>query len=331
VANADKPSRFYSPKASPFLNSVREAIRVRHLARSTEQSYLYYITDYIRFHSKKHPKDMGIEEVRAYLTDLAVNRNVSASTQNVALSALLFLYKAVLESPLPENIEAIRAKRTKRLPTVFTREEVQAILAHTDGVHHLILSLLYGTGMRLMEGLRLRVKDIDFARGEITVREAKGDRERKTMLPARLVDGLHRQLEHAKALHDLDLTEGYGEVEMPNALARKYPSAATSWAWQYVFPAAQRSQDPRTGRIGRHHILEDGVQRAMKKALHKAGIPKHASVHTLRHSFATHLLENGYDIRTVQELLGHKDVKTTMVYTHVLNRGGRGVRSPLDS
>jgi len=331
VANAHKPPKFYSPKTSPFLNSVREAIRVRHLARSTERSYLYYITDFIRFHGRKHPRELGLEEVRAYLTDLAVNQNVSASTQNVALSALLFLYKTVLENPLPENIEAIRAKRTKHLPTVFTREEVQAILAHTRGVHHLVLSLLYGTGMRLMEGLRLRVKDVDFARGEITVRETKGDRERKTMLPAKLVDGLHRQLEYAKALHDLDLAEGYGEVEMPNALARKYPNAATSWAWQYVFPAAQRSQNPRTGRIGRHHILEDGVQRAMKKALREAGIHKHASVHTLRHSFATHLLEDGYDIRTVQELLGHKDVKTTMIYTHVLGRGGKGVRSPLDS
>ena len=331
MRDADKPPKFYSPKTSPFLNSVREAIRVRHLAYSTEQSYVYYITDFIRFHGRKHPRELGLEEVRAYLTDLAVNQNVSASTQNVALSALLFLYKTVLENPLLENIEAIRAKRTKYLPTVLTREEVQAILAHTDGVHHLILSLLYGTGMRLMEGLRLRVKDIDFARGEITVREAKGNRERKTMLPAKLVDGLHRQLEYAKALHDLDLAEGYGEVEMPNALAHKYPSAATSWAWQYVFPAAQRSRDPRTGRIGRHHILEDGVQRAMKKAMRAATIYKHASVHTLRHSFATHLLELGYDIRTVQELLGHKDVKTTMVYTHVLNRGGRGVRSPLDS
>jgi integron integrase len=331
MADAGKSSKLHSPRTSPFLNSVRAAIRVRHLARGTEQSYLFYINDFIRFHSNKHPEEMGVQEVRAYLTDLAVNQNVSASTQNVALSALLFLYRSVLENPLPENIQAIWAKRTKLLPTVLTREEVQTMLAHTDGVHHLVLSLFYGTGMRLMEGLRLRVKDIDFARKEITVRETRGDRERKTMLPAKLIDVLHQQLEYAKALHDLDLAGGYGAVELPYASVRKYSRAARSWAWQYVFPAAQRSRDPRTGRIGRHHILEDGVQRAMKKALHKAGISRHASVHTLRHSFATHLLEDGYDIRIVQGLLGHKDVKTTMIYTHVLSRGGRGIRSPLDS
>jgi integron integrase len=326
----DSQSKLYSSKTSPFLNSVREAIRVRHLARSTEKSYLYYITDYIRFHQKKHPKDMGANEVRAYLTDLAVNQNISASTQNVALSALLFLYKAVLQNPLPDITQTVRAKKSKRLPTVFSKEEVQAILAHTDGVHHLVLSLLYGTGMRLMEGLRIRVKDIDFERKEITVRETKGDQDRITMLPTRLIAGLHQQLEYAKALHELDLAEGYGAVEMPYALDRKYPNAAKDWAWQYVFPAASRSKDPRSERVGRHHILEDGIQRAMKRAISAAGIQKHASVHNLRHSFATHLLESGYDIRTVQELLGHKDVKTTMVYTHVLNRESKGIRSPLD-
>ena len=331
MPRADNQPKLYSARTSPFLASVRDAIRVRHLARSTEKSYLYYITDFIRFHQKKHPKDMGADEVKAYLTDLAVNQSVSASTQNVARSALLFLYKAVLENPLPEITETVRAKQSKRLPTVFSKEEVQAILAHTEGVHHLVLSLLYGTGMRLMEGLRLRVKDIDFARKEITVREGKGDQDRITMLPAKLIDGLQKQLDYAKALHALDLAEGYGEVEMPYALERKYPNAAKDWAWQYVFPASGRSTDPRTGHTGRHHILEDGIQRAMKKAISAAKIHKHGSVHNLRHSFATHLLESGYDIRTVQELLGHKDVKTTMIYTHVLNRGGKGVLSPLDA
>jgi integron integrase len=257
--------------------------------------------------------------------------NVAASTQNVALSALLFLYKEVLHSHLPLINDVVRAKRPKRLPTVFTRAEVTKILSHTEGLTGLILKLLYGTGMRLMEGLRLRVKDIDFAQQSITVREAKGDKDRITMLPNTLVPLLQNQLMHAKNLYTLDLSEGLGEVEMPYALARKYPNAAKSWVWQYVFPSEKRSFDPRSNREGRHHLYPNTVQRAMKDAMQTAGVHKHGSVHTLRHSFATHLLENGYDIRTVQELLGHKDVKTTMIYTHVLNRGGRGVKSPLDT
>lgn len=300
------------------------------MSRRTETSYVYYTLDYIRFHGKRHPKEMGVEEIRAYLSHLATENNVAASTQNVALSALLFLYRQVLKVNLPdiENIE--RARRSRRVPVVFTRTEVEQVLSRASGIHHLILSLLYGTGMRLSECLSLRVKDLDFERLEVTVRDGKGERDRRTMLPRKLVPALHRQLEYARRMHQLDLEEGFGEVEMPYALARKYPNAAKEWGWQYVFPAAHRSQDPRTGRVGRHHLLEHAVQRAMKKAVRAAGIHKHASVHTLRHSFATHLLESGYDIRTVQELLGHKDVKTTMIYTHVLNRGGRGVRSPLD-
>jgi integron integrase len=321
----------YSPKTSPFINEVRQAIRLRHYSLSTERSYIYYIVDYIRFHNKKHPSELDASHIREYLTHLAVTMNVAASTQNVALSALLFLYKEVLHSHLPLIDDVVRAKRSKRLPTVFTRSEVNKILSHTEGLTGLILKLLYGSGMRLMEGLRLRVKDIDFAQGSITVREGKGDKDRVTMLPSTLIPSLQDQLIHAKNLHIFDLREGLGEVEMPYALTRKYPNAAKSWVWQYVFPSEKRSIDPRSKREGRHHLYPNTVQRAIKVAMHHAGVHKHGSVHTLRHSFATHLLEDGYDIRTVQELLGHKDVKTTMIYTHVLNRGGKGVRSPLDA
>jgi integron integrase len=321
----------YSPKTSPFINEVRQAIRLRHYSLSTERSYIYYIVDYIRFHNKKHPSELDASHIREYLTHLAVTMNVAASTQNVALSALLFLYKEVLHSHLPLIDDIVRAKRSKRLPTVFTRSEVNKILSHTEGLTGLILKLLYGTGMRLMEGLRLRVKDINFAQCSITVREGKGDKDRVTMLPSTLISSLQDQLIHVKNLHIFDLREGLGEVEMPYALTRKYPNAAKSWVWQYVFPSEKRSIDPRSKREGRHHLYPNTVQRVIKVAMHRAGVHKHGSVHTLRHSFATHLLEDGYDIRTVQELLGHEDVKTTMIYTHVLNRGGKGVRSPLDA
>ena len=318
-------------RTSPFLNQIRQVLRLKDMSRHTEASYLHYVVDYIRFHGRRHPQEMGVPEIRAYLSHLAIEGRVAASTQNVALSALLFLDRSVLHMDLPniENVE--RARRPKRVPVVFTRAEVHAILAELSDIHHLIISLLYGTGMRLSECISLRVKDMDVASLQITVRDGKGDKDRTTMLPTKLVEPLGRQLDMAKLLHQQDLAEGYGAVELPDALARKYPDAAKSWAWQYVFPAARRSVDPRSGRAGRHHILEDSIQRAMKKATQKAGITKHGSCHTLRHSFATHLLENGYDIRTVQELLGHKDLKTTMVYTHVLNRGKLAVRSPLDT
>ena len=260
-----------------------------------------------------------------------MNRNVAASTQTVALSALLFLYRQVLGIELPFIDDIERAKRPQRLPVVLTRSEVKRILANLDGIQHLIVSLLYGTGMRLMEGLRLRVKDLDFEYHQITVRDGKGQKDRRTMLPNSLVEPLQQQLQKAKRLHAQDLAMGYGTVEMPYALDRKYPNAQSEWKWQFVFPSWKRSVDPRTQVVRRHHVYERSTQRAVRQGIRRAGITKHGGCHTFRHSFATHLLEDGYDIRTVQELLGHKDVKTPMIDTHVLNRGGRGVRSPLDS
>ncbi len=324
-------TNFYKPSDSPLLNQVRQILRLKHMSRSTEKSYLYYILDYIYFHNKRHPQEMGIDEIRTYLSHLAMHKNVAASTQNIALSALLFLYRQVLKIDLPDIDNIERARRPKRLPVVLTRNEVQKVLAIADGVEGLFLQLLYGTGMRLMEGLRLRVKDLDFEKKEIIIRDGKGEQDRMTMLPEKLMEQLQQQLVYAKALHNIDLSIGLGEVELPYALAVKYPNAARDWRWQYIFPSPTRSVDPRTGRKGRHHLSEDRIQRTMKRALRQAEINKNATPHTLRHSFATHLLENGYDIRTVQELLGHKDVKTTMIYTHVLNRGGKGVISPLDN
>ncbi|MBZ0142728.1 MAG: integron integrase, partial [Rhodocyclaceae bacterium] len=285
----------------------------------------------IFFHGKRHPRDLGKAEVEAFLTSLAVERNVAASTQSQALSALLFLYGEVLGIDLPWLDEITRAKKPARLPTVLTREETRALL---DGIGqaelHLVASLLYGSGLRLMEGVRLRVKDVDLARGEIVVREGKGGKDRVTMVPQRLIEPLRAQIARARAVHQSDLARGRGEVWLPDALAVKYPNAARAFGWQYVFPAAGFSTDPRSGAERRHHLDEKRVQRAVKAAAQKAGFVKPVSPHTLRHSFATHLLEGGYDIRTVQELLGHADVSTTMIYTHVLNRGGRGVTSPLD-
>jgi integron integrase len=313
-----------------LLDQVKQVMRLKHYSLRTEESYIHYIRQYILFHNKRHPKEMGVDEIRAYLSHLAVEKNVAASTQNVALSALLFLYQQVLKIELPYIDHIERAQKPARLPVVFTRTEVKPVLSHLQGVHRLLASLLYGSGLRLSACLRLRVKDLDFEYRQITVRDGKGEVDRKTILPESLITPLKRQLEHARLLHQQDLSEGFGAVYLPYALERKYPTANRQWAWQYVFPAERRSPDPRSGEIRRHHLLEDSLQRAVKQAIQQARITKHSSCHTFRHSFATHLLEDGYDIRTIQELLGHKDVKTTMIYTHVLNRGGRGVLSPLD-
>ena len=287
---------------------------------------------FILFHGKRHPDEMGETEINVFLSHLAVSKDVAASTQNQALSALLFLYRHVLAKPLSRLADVVRATRPAKLPTVLSRDEVRRVLTRMDGTPRLVATLLYGTGMRLLEGLRLRVKDVDFALNEVVVREGKGQRDRHTMLPASLKESLSTHLEGIKERHQVDLSEGYGEVFLPGALARKYPGAARQWAWQYVFPAPSRSRDPRSGAIRRHHLDESIIQRAVKAAVAVAQLTKPATCHTLRHSFATHLLQDGYDIRTIQELLGHKDVATTMIYTHVLNQaGGRGVRSPLDS
>ncbi len=314
-----------------LLDQLRDRIRFKHYSIRTEQVYGDWVRRFILFHGKRHPREMGAREVEAFLSHLAVEGRVSASTQNQARSALLFLYKEVLETELPwlEGVES--AKVGKRLPVVLTAEEAQRLLAPIQGSAGLILRLLYGTGLRIMECLRLRVKDLDFARREITVREGKGFKDRVTMLPEKLLIPLSDHLLTVKALHEADLAAGFGEVYLPWALERKYPTAAREWAWQYVFVAAKRSLDPRSGVVRRHHVEAQSIQRAMREALRLAGISKPATPHTLRHSFATSLLDSGYDIRTVQELLGHADVSTTMIYTHVLQRGGRGVRSPLDS
>lgn len=313
-----------------LLDQVREQIRLRHYSIRTETVYLEWVKRFIRFHKYRHPQEMGAAEVEAFLSDLAVRRDVSASTQNQALSAILFLYKQVLQVELPWMDGVIRARRPQRLPVVLTREEVASVLAQLDGTLWLVASLLYGSGMRLMEVLRLRVKDVEFARCEILIRDGKGQKDRVTMLPRKLVAPLQLHLERVRALHAKDLQEGFGRANLPHALARKYPNAAAEWAWQFVFPSVNRSADPRSGGIFRHHLHEKTIQRAIRNAVRRVGLHKPATPHTLRHSFATHLLESGQDIRTVQELLGHSDVKTTQIYTHVLNRGGMGVLSPLD-
>jgi len=318
-------------KPPRLLDQVRNAIRRRNYSYRTEEAYVHWIRRFIYFSGRRHPAELGAAEVTAFVSHLARERDVAAATQNQALSALLFLYKEVLGQPLPWLDELERAKRPARLPTVLTREEVERLLAAMRGTKWLMASLLYGSGLRLTECLKLRVKDIDFGYGQILVRDGKGAKDRVTMLPASLVEPLKRQLQIAKLLHDADVARGYGEVELPDALARKYPRAPYEWAWKFVFPSERLSVDPRTGAIRRHHVYENFVTRGVKRAARAARIEKHVSCHTLRHSFATHLLEAGYDIRTVQELLGHADVSTTMIYTHVLNKGGRGVASPLDA
>ncbi|WP_137719090.1 integron integrase [Methylobacillus flagellatus] len=318
------------PQPPKLLDQVISCLRVNHYSLRTEQTYLEWIKRYIRYHQMQHPRKLGAQHVEGFLSYLAVERTVSASTQNQAKSALLFLYKQVLGIDLPWLDNVTQAKSPKRLPVVLTQAEVAEVLLHVEGQTGLVLAMLYGTGMRVMECLRLRVKDVDFERQHILVREGKGFKDRITMLPASLVSPLRQQMLKAERLHQRDLQAGYGETFMPMALDRKYPGAGKSRAWQYVFPSDSRSVDPRSGVIRRHHLDDKTVQRAMKKAVYQAGIHKPATPHTLRHSFATHLLEGGYDIRTVQELLGHSDVSTTMIYTHVLNKGGRGVISPLD-
>ncbi len=315
-----------------LLDRLRAALRARHYSLRTEEAYVAWVRRYVLFHGKRHPDEMGEAEINAFLTDLAVKKKVAASTQNQALSALLFLYRDVLGKPLESLGDVVRARRPARLPVVLTPAEVKAVLSRLDGAPRLVATLLYGSGLRLMEALRLRVKDLDFALNQILVRDGKGQKDRRTMLPASLSETLRQHLVEVKSLHDADLKRGLGETWLPDALTRKFPAASRQWAWQYAFPAPGLSTDPRTGRTGRHHLHETTIQKAVKEAAGKAGIPKSVSCHTFRHSFATHLLEGGYDIRTIQELLGHRDVTTTMIYTHVLNQaGGRGVRSPLDA
>ncbi len=315
-----------SPK---LLDQVRLLMRSRHMAYATEKTYVHWIRGFIYFHRKRHPQDMGIAEIEAFLTHLAINRTVSPSTQRTALNALVFLYRELLQRDI-SDLNFRYAPKKPRIPVVLSREETERVFSSLHGTHLLQAKLMYGTGLRVMECCRLRIKDIDFEQGEILVRDAKGGRERRTVLPSSLVPALRQQVDYAVKLHAADLAAGHGEVYLPYALARKYPAAPKLKAWQYVFPSTRLSTDPRDGKTRRHHIDETSVQRAVKKAVRAAEISKQASCHTLRHSFATRLLEQGYDLRTIQELLGHSDIKTTEIYTHVLNRGGRGVLSPLD-
>lgn len=318
-----------SPKPR-LLDEVRSRIRAKHYSRRTEQSYTHWIKRFILFHGKRHPNDMGAKEVEAFLSSLAVVRNVSASTQRQALAAILFLYKEVLAVDLPWLDGITRAKERVRVPVVLSKAEVGRLLTVLEGVHGLMARLMYGSGMRLMECLRLRVKDVDFDRMELTVREGKGGKDRHTMLPSTLTSPLSEHLARVRVVYEADRAAGVPGVWMPDALERKYPAAGVSWGWFWVFPSASPAVDPVTGLMRRHHAHEQALQRAVKLAASRAGIAKPVTTHILRHSFATHLLESGYDIRTVQELLGHSDVSTTMIYTHVLIKGGRGVRSPLD-
>lgn len=314
-----------------LLDQVRNLIEMKHMSRRTATAYVYWIKRFILFHNKRHPAELGSGEIAAFLSHLATSRRVAASTQNQALNAIAFLYTQVLKQQPGDFSQFVRAKRPKRLPMVLTRKEVEEVLARLEGIHWLMAGLLYGSGLRLLECVRLRIKDIDFGYGQILVRDAKGEKDRVTVLPDRLHEPLKRQIDRARAVHQEDLAAGFGEVALPYALRRKYPNAAREWCWQYVFPASRRYFDRTARNQRRHHLHESVLQRAIKQAVRRAGISKPASCHTLRHCFATHLLEDGYDIRTVQELLGHRDVRTTMIYTHVLNRNRHAVRSPLDS
>jgi integron integrase len=328
VENSAPPARPENGKR--LLDLVRDRVRLRHYSLRTERAYVSWVKRFILANGRRHPRELGGAEVERFLTDLAARDDVASGTQNQALAALLFLYRDVLGLKLPWMQDVVRAKRPRRLPVVLSRGEVDRLLGAMDGSTRLMAALLYGTGMRLMECSRLRVKDVDFERNEIVVREGKGDKDRRVPLPRSLTDDLRRAIERALMLHRHDLAEGFGEVHLPHALAKKYPTAAREAGWQFVFPSAQRSTDPRSGRTRRHHVDESSLQRAVKRARTLAGITKPATCHTLRHSFATHLLEAGQDIRTVQELLGHKDLGTTQIYTHVLGRGAGAVLSPLD-
>ena len=320
-----------TPDQPRLLDRMSEALRTRHYSPRTEQVYVLWVKRYIRFHRMRHPKEMGESEVNEFLTHLAVGEKVSASTQNQALAALLFLYRHVLGIDMGDLGTVVRARKSHHVPIVMTRAETRAVLAQMSGETKLMASLLYGSGLRLSECLCLRVQDLDLEGGEIVVFNGKGNKDRVTVLPEGLKDPLREHLRNVRAIHLQDLADGWGRVLVPEALQRKYPNAATEWRWQWVFPQRYRWRNPETGEQGRHHADESVLQRAVKDAVRAAGIPKRVGCHTFRHSFATHLLESGYDIRTIQELLGHKSVNTTMIYTHVLNKGGRGVRSPLDA
>jgi integron integrase len=328
---SDKKSKFSLVPAKPkHLDQLREALRSRHYSHRTEQTYCSWVKRFIYFHNVRHPQEMAEPEINAFLTYLAVKEKVAASTQNQALSAILFLYRHVLGREVGDLGQVIRARKPSRLPVVLTRDEVKAVLENLSGNKLLMASLMYGAGLRLMECLRLRVQDIDFSRNEILVRDGKGAKDRISMLPELLKAPLQGHLRAVKEVHEKDLADGWGGVPMPNALDHKYFNASKEWRWQWVFPQENRWQNAKAGKEGRHHVDESLVQKAVRMAVTRAGLIKRATCHTFRHSFATHLLEGGYDIRTVQELLGHKDVKTTMIYTHVLNRGPSGVRSPVD-
>ncbi len=314
-----------------LLDQYREALQVKHYSPRTEDTYAFWVKSYILYHKKRHPREMGVPEIGQFLTYLASSQEVSASTQNQAFSAILFLYRYVLHMELDERaLVPFRPQRAKTVPTVLSREEVERLFVNLMGTSKLVAQVMYGGGLRVMETLRLRVKDVDFDHRQIIVRDGKGEDDRFTILPDSLIEPLQLQLSHVKTLHQKDLADGFGSVYLPPALDRKYRNAHKEWIWQYLFPAPDLSKDKRTGITRRHHLHETVIQKAIKEAARRAKIDKHVTPHTLRHSFATHLLENGYDIRTIQELLGHKDVKTTMIYTHVLQRGGLAVKSPLD-
>jgi len=323
--------KFRPDPSLKLMDQVRQVLRYHHYAYRTEQTYCDWIVRYIKyFGAKKHPQDMGKTEIDAYLSHLATERKVSASTQRQALNAIIFLYRRVLDQPMIEQIEPTRAKRKPRLPVVMTKNEVRRVLAQMKGIHLLMAKILYGAGLRLMECIRLRVQDLDFERNLIYVRSAKGNKDRTTLFPRSIQVEMRRQLEKVKRSHNEDLAQGYGGVYLPEDLARKYPHAARELRWQYMFPAKKRSVDPRTGVERRHHVLESGLQKAVKVAVDRAGITKRVGCHTFRHCFATHLLENGVNIRVVQELMGHADVKTTEIYTHVMEKNISAVLSPLD-